>query len=157
MISVSVIILLALGAFFFILPGVVDGHLNPVINPPPYTVSAQALELHRKLLIVDLHADSLLWDRDVLARNTRGHVDIPRLIEGNVALQAFTIVTKVPRGLNIESNSDETDNITLLSIAERWPPRTWRSLKERALYQARKLAEAAARSNGRFVLIKTAA
>jgi membrane dipeptidase len=156
-ITVSVILLLALGAFFFVVPRLVDSKLNPVINSPPYTASAEARELHRKLTVVDLHADSLLWDRDLLARNTRGHVDIPRLIEGNVALQAFTIVTKVPRGLNIESNSDQTDNITLLSISERWPPSTWRSLKERALYQARKLAEAAACSNGRFVLIRTAA
>jgi pentatricopeptide repeat protein len=74
-----------------------------------------------------------------------------------VALQAFTIVTKTPRGLNIESNDDKTDNITLLSIAELWPVSTWSSLKARALYQASKLSAAAARSKGKFVLIKTSA
>jgi microsomal dipeptidase-like Zn-dependent dipeptidase len=83
-------------------------------------------------------------------------VDVPRLIEGGVALQAFTIVTQAPRGLNNESNEGDTDNITPLVIAERWPARTWRSLTERALYQAWKLNDAAARSGGRLVIIKSA-
>ena len=156
-VALAIILLLGLGVFFFVVPKWMDSDYNAVFSPPPYTASDKARELHRKLLVVDLHADSLLWDRDLLARNSRGHVDIPRLIEGNVALQAFTIVTKVPRGLNIESNSDQSDIITLLAIAERWPIRTWTSLRERALYQARRLHEIAARSNGKFVLILTAA
>lgn len=137
------------------MPSVADSKLNPVLNPPPYRASARAEALHRQLTIVDLHADSLLWQRDLLERNDRGHVDIPRLIEGNVALQAFTIVTKTPRGLNIESNDDKSDNITLLAIAQLWPRSTWRSLKERALYQAFRLRDAAERSGENFVLIKT--
>jgi membrane dipeptidase len=156
-IALAIILLLGLVAFFFIVPKVVESKYNPVYAPPPYAASDKARELHRKLSVVDLHADSLLWDRDLLAKNSRGHVDIPRLIEGNVTLQAFTIVTKVPRGLNIESNSDESDNITLLAIAERWPISTWTSLKERALYQAKRLEDISARSNGKFVLIKTSA
>jgi microsomal dipeptidase-like Zn-dependent dipeptidase len=32
-----------------------------------------------------MHADPLLWGRDLLKRASRGHVDLPRLIEGNVA------------------------------------------------------------------------
>jgi microsomal dipeptidase-like Zn-dependent dipeptidase len=99
----------------------------------------------------------LLWSRDLLDHGTRGHVDIPRLIEGNVALQAFTIVTKTPYvwKMNIERNDDKTDNITILAIAERWPTSTWSSLTQRALYQARKLQDAAARSGGKFTLIKS--
>src|SRR5918912_323722 len=42
-----------------------------------------------------------------------------------------------------------------LTVADRWPVSTWRSLKERALYQARKLQDTAARSGGRFVVIRT--
>jgi membrane dipeptidase len=157
-ISLLLVALLALGvaAFFFIVPAVADRKLNPVLAPPPYFSSSRAHSLHQQLLIVDLHADSLLWKRDLLARNGRGHVDIPRLIDGNVALQAFTIVTKTPRGLNIESNDDQSDNITLLAIAGRWPISTWSSLKERTLYQASRLSDAAARSNGKFVVIRTA-
>jgi membrane dipeptidase len=151
------LLLVAAAGFFFIVPGVVDRKLNPVLYPPPYFASSRAQSLHQQLTIVDLHADSLLWQRNLLARNSRGQVDIPRLIDGNVALQAFTIVTKTPRGLNIESNDDKSDNITLLAIAGRWPIATWSSLKERALYEASRLSDAAARSNGKFVLIKTSA
>ncbi len=156
LIVVAVILLVGLAVFFFILPPYLESSMNTTLNPPPYSTSDRAAELHKKLLVVDLHADSLLWDRDLLDRGTRGHVNVPRLIEGNVALQAFTIVTKTPRGQNIESNDDTTDNVTSLLIAQRWPIATWSSLKERALYQARKLHETEARSGGRFVIIRTA-
>jgi membrane dipeptidase len=157
LIVVGVILLLALAAFFFVVPALVEKRMNATLNPPPYLASERAVELHKKLLVADLHADSLLWNRDLLERASRGHVDVPRLIEGNVALQAFTIVTKTPRGMNIESNDDRSDNVTLLAMAERWPISTWGSLKERALYQAGKLRDAAARSNGKLTLITTAA
>jgi microsomal dipeptidase-like Zn-dependent dipeptidase len=119
-------------------------------------VSEQARALHQKLFVADLHADSLLWGRDLLARGGRGHVDIPRLIEGNVALQSFTVVSAVPNILtmNIEHN-EVGPTVTLLALAERWPRATWRSLKERALYQSRRLHEFAANSGGKFTLIKT--
>ncbi len=156
LIVVVVILLLGLAAFFFILPGYLEKSMNVTLNPPPYAASERARELHKKLLVADLHSDSLLWDRDLLDRASRGHVDIPRLIEGNVALQAFTVVTKTPKGQNIESNDDTTDNITTLAVAQRWPISAWSSLKERALYQAGRLNDAAARSGGRLVVIKTA-
>lgn len=151
----AILILLALGLFFFVLPAEVEKRMNRTLNPPPYPASERAVELHNKLLVADLHADSLLWARDLLERGTRGHVDIPRLIEGNVALQAFTIVTKTPRNQNIENNTGDTDNITLLAIAERWPTKAWSSLTERALYQAHKLQDTAERSVGKFTLIRT--
>ena len=153
----TILILLALGLFFFVLPAELEKRMNRTLNPPPYPASERAVELHNKLLVADLHADSLLWARDLLERGRRGHVDIPRLIEGNVALQAFTIVTKTPRNMNIENNTGDTDNITLLAVAERWPLKAWTSLTERALYQARKLQETADRSGGRFTLIRTSA
>jgi microsomal dipeptidase-like Zn-dependent dipeptidase len=110
---------------------------------------------HRRLLVADLHADTLLWDRDLLARGSRGHVDVPRLVEGGVALQAFTVVTKAPHGLNIHRNAASTaDDVTWLALAQGWPPATWRSLKARALYQARRLDDAARRSGGRLTVIR---
>ena len=157
MITTAVLLLIGLGAFFLVLPGVVDSRLNRVRGPALHPPSDRARKLHQSLFIIDLHADTLLWDRDLLTRNTRGHVDVPRLIEGNVALQAFTIVTKTPIGLNIERNSDRTDSITLLAIAQRWPIASWTSLKERTLYQAGRLSNAAARSNGQLTVIKSAA
>jgi microsomal dipeptidase-like Zn-dependent dipeptidase len=151
----TILILLALGIFFFVVPAQIEKRMNRTLNPPPYQASERAVELHNKLLVADLHADSLLWARDLLERGTRGHVDIPRLIDGNVALQAFTIVTKTPRNQNIENNTGDTDNITLLAVAERWPIKAWSSLTERALYQAHKLQDTAERSVGKFTLIRT--
>jgi membrane dipeptidase len=141
--------------FFFVLPGVAERFMNKTRRSPPYQASERARALQRSLLGADMHADSLLWDRDLLERAGRGHFDVPRLAEGGVALQFFTVVTKVPFRANYESNGGDTDEITPLAVAERWPLPAWRSLKERALYQARKLADTAARSGGRFVVIRT--
>jgi microsomal dipeptidase-like Zn-dependent dipeptidase len=121
-------------------------------------VSEQARALHATLTIVDLHADTLLWKRDPLERADRGHVDLPRLREGNVALQVFSSVTKSPRGLNYDRNSAETaDNISLLSAAQLQPVRTWGSLLERSLWQAHKLDRAAAGSQGGLRKVGSAA
>jgi microsomal dipeptidase-like Zn-dependent dipeptidase len=134
----------------------VERRLNPVLPPPAGAPAAGAAGLHRKLLVADLHADSLLWGRDLLRRAGRGHVDLPRLVEGGVALQAFTVVTKTPSGLNVERNDDRSDDITRLALLQRWPVRTWGSLKERALYQAQRLHRLAARSDGALTVIETA-
>ncbi|CDM89357.1 dipeptidase [Xenorhabdus bovienii] len=142
--------------FFFVLPRLIETRMNRVIGVTDIATQT-AVDLHKRLQIADLHADTLLWGRDLLDRSTRGQVDIPRLIDGNVAVQVFAVVSKSPRGLNIEKNSAETDNVTLLALAQRWPWRTLFSLKERALYQAARLHEAAARSNGKLVVIKSRA
>ena len=86
--------------------------------------------------MADLHADSLLWGRDLLERATRGQVDVPRLREGNVALQVLAATTKSPRHLNIERNDDRSDDVVLLALALGWPPATWRRLLPRALHLA---------------------
>ena len=156
LIAVGVILLIGLAILFFIVPAQVEKSMNITLHAPPYQPSAKAAALHKKLLVADLHADTLLWNRNLLERESRGHVDIPRLIEGNVALQAFTVVTKTPSSLNIESNDDTSDDITLLAFIQRWPIAAWSSLKERAVYQAKRLREAAARSGGKLALIETA-
>jgi microsomal dipeptidase-like Zn-dependent dipeptidase len=66
-------------------------------------------------------------------------MDIPRLQEGNVALQVFSATTKSPAGLNYDSNDAGSDDITKLAIASLWPPRAWGSLYERAVFQLDKL------------------
>jgi microsomal dipeptidase-like Zn-dependent dipeptidase len=149
----SAALLIVVGAFLFFAAEATDRRVNTIIPRRRPVVSEAARRLHQRLLVADLHADTLLWARDPLERSTRGHVDVPRLREGNVTLQAFTVVTKTPRHLNIESNDDRSDNVTLLAMAQRWPPATWFSLKERALYQARRLETAAARSRGRLTVV----
>jgi microsomal dipeptidase-like Zn-dependent dipeptidase len=153
-ILLGLLLLIVLGAVAFLTvgAGIAEKRMNP-IQGKTRPVSAKAAALHKTLFIVDLHADSLLWGRDLLQRATRGHVDIPRLVEGNVALQVLDVVTKSPRGLNIERNDDSTDNILPLAIAEHWPRATWSSLKARALYQADRLHDLVKRSQGRVRLI----
>jgi len=147
--------LAGLGVFFFVVPGLVDRQLNGVALAAPYRPGERALALHRRLFVADLHDDALLWSRDLLERHDHGHVDVPRLREGHVALQVFATVTKSPRGLNFERNPSDSDTITTLAIAQRWPPRTWTSLLERALYQGERLHAAAAASGGRLRVIHT--
>ena len=154
---ITLVVLAITYAFVTQLPQMVDQRQNKVLAKPPYTASDKAFALHRQLTVVDLHADSLLWGRDLLDRDTVGQIDIPRLADGNVALQVFSLPTKTPRGLNIERNDDKSDNITLLALAERWPPATWNSLTERALYQARRLHQFAKGSRGGFVVIESSA
>lgn len=109
-----------------------------------YRVTSTAKELHEKIIVADLHADSLLWARDLSERSEQGHVDLPRLREGNVGLQVFSIVNDVPVGINIESNAtDHIDSLALLSIAQLWPPQTWFSPYQRTLWQINKLRELA--------------
>jgi membrane dipeptidase len=155
----AVLLLLAvLGvlAFFAVAPVVAEWVLNGTRARGPYRASERGRALHAGLLVADMHADTLLWDRDVLVRSERGHVDVPRLAEGGVALQFFTVVTTTPYAPRYDTNPEGLDGVTAIALAERWPPRALRSLRERALYQARKLHEAAARSGGRLVVIKTA-
>ena len=138
-------------------PARIERNLNRV-EPVTVVADARAAALHASLFVADLHADSLMWARDFLQRGNRGHVDLPRLVEGNVALQVLTTVTRSPHGLNYESNAaDARDDITLLALVQRWPPRTWNSLAERALYQAERLDGFVARSQGRLRVIRNRA
>ncbi len=134
-------VLVALGIAFvhWVLPGRVEASMNTVLEHPDYKIGEQAQRLHDSLFVVDLHSDSLLWKRDLTKESAIGHVDIPRLKAGNVALQVFSATTKSPADLNYSSNTDSSDDITLLAVASFWPPRTWFSLFERAAYQNEKL------------------
>jgi len=156
-VQITLLVLCIAAAFFVQIPRLVDENQNKLVKKPPYTAPERALNLHKELTIADLHADSLLWGRDLLERSTYGQVDIPRLADGNVALQVFSLPTKSPHGLNIESNEDKNDDIFWLAVVDRWPPATWKSLTKRALYQARRLHQFADGSYGGFVVIESAA
>ena len=139
-----------------LLPTFLDKNMNPVSEHSTYLVSKKAQEMHKSLIVGDWHADSALWNRDLKKTHDYGHVDIPRLQKGNVALQMFTTVTKSPAGQNYEkNNSDSRDNITALAIVQRWPIKTWFSLYERALYQSNKIISLAERDPENFMLIKS--
>lgn len=110
---------------------------------------------YKDSFVADMHCDVLLWNRDILKESSWGHVDLPRLQKGQVGLEIFSVVTKTPRGLNINRNTGATDNNRLLAIAQGWSLRTWNSLLERALYQSEKLQNFAQSSEGQLRLIRT--
>jgi membrane dipeptidase len=142
--------------FFGVAPGYVERSMNQIDGKALIEVSEEARALHQTLTIVDLHSDTLMWNRNLNEKASRGHMDLPRLQDGNVALQLFSSVTKTPKGQNYEGNGADTDNITLLTIAQLQPIKTWSSLVERSLYHAVKLDRAVSASEGKLVAVSTA-
>ena len=151
---IGILIAFALLLFLWFGPGLIEGGMNKV-EAVKATASPRALALHKTLNIADIHVDTLMWQRDLLERSNRGHVDLPRLQTGNVALQVFSSVTKTPKGQNYDANPGDTDNITLLTMAQLQPPRTWNSLLERSLWHAEKLRRAEAKSTGALRVVRT--
>tara|TARA_B110000902_G_scaffold44334_1_gene49532 strand:- start:1888 stop:3063 length:1176 start_codon:yes stop_codon:yes gene_type:complete len=141
-IIIAVVTTCAVIGFFVFFPAQLEKQTNLLHDSIVPVISEQARTLHGQLFIGDWHSDTLLWKRDLMDKHDYGHVDIPRLQQGNVALQMFTTVTKSPDGLNYEGNSsDASDNITKLALVSLWPTNTWNSLAERALFQASKALE----------------
>ena len=142
--------------FFVVTPERIDRGQNKVQRVAvEITPAAQALQA--TLDVADMHADSLLWKRELIARSDRGHIDLPRLIEGRYALQVFSSVTKSPKGQNYDANAGDTDTITSLAIVDLQPMRTWFSLLQRSLWHAEKLHSFADKSAGRLRVITTPA
>ena len=147
-----------------------DNKLNATRQVKLPEVSEEARRLHRSSFIVDLHADTMLWDRNLLERSLRGHVDLPRLNDGNIALQVFAAVTKTPdknpAPKNADPNENETDCVSgdgnnflknttfLLQVAQLRPFSVWVDLKDRALFQANRLRSFAADSNGDLQIVE---
>jgi membrane dipeptidase len=149
------LLVIAAGGFLVLGPGIVEGGMNKVVATPLPTIGERARALHPRLAIADMHADTLLWQRNLLDPASRGQVDLPRLEAGNVALQVFSSVTKTPKGQNYDANGADSDNITLLAVAQLQPPRTWNSLLQRSLWHAEKLRRAEAAAEGRLRIVRT--
>lgn len=150
LLGLLIVVAIAAGGFFLLAPGMIERGTNKLDGKPLLQVSERAKALHRTLTIVDLHSDTLLWKRSILDRADRGHMDLPRLEDGHVALQILASTTKSPKGQNYDANSGDTDNITTLAIAQLQPVRTWGSLLERSLWHAEKLHRAVAASDGQL-------
>ncbi|WP_066591916.1 dipeptidase [Sphingomonas pruni] len=156
LLGIASLLVIAAILFFVLAPGMVEKSMNKV-QPVALRITPRALALQKTLDVADMHADSLLWKRDLLARSDRGQVDLPRLQAGHYALQVFSSVTKTPKHQNYDANSGDTDNVTTLVMADLQPIRTWRSLLQRSLYHAEKLKRFADRSDGQLRLITTSA
>lgn len=139
----------------------IDGHLNRLLPEPLPAVSPAAQAFHDSLFVVDLHADTMMWERDFLYRSEHGHVDLRRLSEGNVAIQVFAAVTKTVSAREAPEGADLLDDATrclspdsinqtgLLQAAQFRPLKTWFDLEARAFDQAARLKATIAEANAR--------
>src|SRR4051812_38669084 len=91
---------------------------------------SNAEEIHRRTCVADAHADSLMWNRDLVHGSNQGHVDFPRLRQAGVKLQCFTIVT---RGFPI------IGGFPVFAAWNRWPKQARRGEWARTLYQIDRL------------------
>ena len=120
--------------------------------------SRKVQNFHKTLTIIDMHADTLLWGWDIFKENRVGHVDIPRLIKGNTAIQVFASVTKSSYGFllgGIEDVSELGDPLYFLLKDCNWPEETWNNYLARTLYYSEKLHSLAERSEGKIRILKT--
>ena len=155
-VALGLSVLVALALVF--LPPQLDARLNTVMPHPRATPSARASAIHESLVVMDWHADSLLWKRDLRERHRIGHVDLPRLVEGGVSIQMFTAVTRSPAGVDYSGNHGTGPDLnTFQALVQLWPPETWWSLEARALYQARKLRRWAEAAPEKLMLLRSAA
>jgi len=137
--------------FFAFVPNLADRYINRTLHA---SGPADKNSWYDSIpFIADLHCDALLWNRNLLERHSYGHVDVPRMQEANVALEVFTIVSKTPVGINLDHNSDKSDQLTLLNIAQLRAPEDWFSLKARGLHQCEQLHKFAEDSKGNFRVI----
>ncbi|MEX0731615.1 MAG: membrane dipeptidase [Aquisalimonadaceae bacterium] len=135
-------------AGLYYLAGKYDRMMNPYgVDPDAPEPDEDDRALHQSLFIADLHIDTLKWERDLLARSLFGHADVPRLAEGNVGLQVFTIVTKSPLRMPAPWSSCVSggmpDTNTVLAFLQGRP---MFNLRDRAFYQIARFKEAVARS-----------
>jgi microsomal dipeptidase-like Zn-dependent dipeptidase len=145
------LIVLAAFAFFYFAPQYFDKTKNTVTNKP---VNIPKGPWYDSIpFIADLHCDALLWNRNFLKEHSYGHIDLPRMQKANMAFQVFTIVSKTPKGINIEENSDKTDQVALLSFVQLRPVSTWFNITKRALNQCNDLHRFAKKSNNEFRVI----
>ena len=133
----------------------IEKRINKIEHTFDIKASQEAQDIHSTLFIADLHADPLFSFRNLLQRHSTGHMDVPRLIEGNIRLQVFGVPTLIPMLPNIKRNNSKMELTGFLAFLQHWPVKTWYSQKNRAFYQAKKLHQLEANSNGRLTIIKT--
>lgn len=150
----AVVLAAGLGALLLRTPHLLMTMANTVVERGPYTVSEEARAFHEGLLVCDMHADTFMWVRDPVAPSRAGHIDLPRLEAGGSALQIFAAATSCPMGMNFRSTPRAFDMLTPLVFLQGWPPATWSSLLQRAVYMAGRMHDAAERSEGRMVMIR---
>ncbi len=103
-----------------------------------------AMEIHQRVCVADAHADALMWNRDLCARSTEGHVDFPRLKEAGVKLQCFPVVT---RGYPL------VDGFGLLKWKRGWPEHARQGEWAACQWQLDRMADFCRRSEGQASIV----
>ncbi len=88
-----------------------------------------------------------------MQHNHVGHVDLPRLLEGNVGLQVFDVVSKFPFFYRTEKLGGRADLLSPLAVLQGQPQENYDSPLHRTIYQANLLHNLITRSNGKLQLI----
>lgn len=134
-----------------------DGENIAAIAAPPTLPQAgpKAQALYQTLRVADMHADSLIWNRDLSRRSDQGLVDIPRLIENRVSLQVFMAAIDAPNDIDSNNISAQGDQLRPLLIVDGWPIKTWFNYHQRALHLAQRLHRYQSAKPEAFTIIKT--
>lgn len=144
-------------------------HMDDVYgNTYVESMSDEVAAMHMNFTaVVNLRANSLLSSLDLRKRQsnsctfwscTRSHLDVPRLLEGNVGITMMGAVTKLPYTINQDQECGDTrifcgpridrnllinslEMMSFLSFVSGWNWRSWMSPFRRALHQAEKVFE----------------
>lgn len=145
----AILALIGLATTMLSLEPLIDLYDRQMNKPAPglekAIVTPEDAALHQSLFITDLHADTLKWNRDLLTRAYAGHVDVPRLVEGNVALQVFTMVTMSPLKMPW-SDSVSGDSLNMAAVLAAFQGRPAFSARGRAFFQIDRFKDAVERS-----------
>jgi membrane dipeptidase len=126
----------------------VDRALHTTAVQPPYVVRPEVAAFHRSIPVVDLLVGTVLFRPTFLARRRRGHVDLPRLVDGGVNLAGMSIAARYP------------DDRGVLSSPHLWslglPARALGSGMATMAALGARIESWAAASGGRLVLVRSA-
>jgi membrane dipeptidase len=75
--GILALLVVAVGAFLIVGPGIVESGMNKVVATPLPAISPRVRALHPRLAIADMHADTLLWQRNLLDPSGRGRSTCP--------------------------------------------------------------------------------
>ena len=136
-----------------LIANVADRRLNPLAPVPQISDASRAY--NDRFLVIDLHADTLMWRRGLAESTDLGQVDLNRLRKGNVGLQVLTMPTRVPTkdDARLCTDANGSDPAPLLAMASSWPPAAWASPYQRALVQAKRLEDVSARTNPPYLTV----
>lgn len=89
----GLLVVIASADVYWALPGKVEASMNVVLPHAPYAISEEAQRLHDTLLVADLHADTLLWKRDLTKQSSIGHIDMPSIWYASIMLPSAPTTT----------------------------------------------------------------